>query len=255
MLYDVLIPYLDAIPTLSFLAWFMIIYLLLHPVVHNILLKSQKYSSFPYERQSYILCNVMEVTVLIGLTYICLASLWRDEINLIDVIDTVSLKHTTQAIINIGTMYAMKDVAELFVNKKIGKSTIVHHCCVIMAYLYTLRVLTTDFNTEGIFKCFIAYAIKSTLDFPYKLHLALRFFIDKNGSFNKIFNRYVFYHNFLCMCINFSWQTFYFFNLITTLYSDGTSLLKLLISGMVYLVLMAGWLNEEYVLMGHLSKF
>ena len=62
-------------------------------------------------------------------------------------------------VINLSTMYATKDTVELFVNKRIANSTILHHIGVICAYLYCLSVLTTsEFNTEGIFKNFIVYA-------------------------------------------------------------------------------------------------
>merc|ERR1719347_156205 len=121
-----------------------------------------------------------------------------------------------------------------------------------MAYIYVLRVLTTDLNVEGIFKCFIGYAAFTTLDFPYEIYLALRFFIDKKGRLNDICKRYTFLHNFLCVFSNFSWQTFYFIKLISTFYNSGSGIITLLLSGLVYSVLMAGWVQEEYVVMDHL---
>jgi len=251
MLYDALFHFLDSIPTITFLVWFLVVYLLFHPVLYNILLRSPKYVSISYEKQSYILCNIMEVLVLVIITYIAFVAIWRKDISFLD---TANHRQNPQVMINIATMYTMKDVVEMFVNKKIAKSTIVHHICVIMAYFYVLRVLTTDYNVEGIFKCFIAYAAFTTLDFPYEIYLALRFFIDKNGRFNNICKKYAFFHNFCCVLMNFSWQTFYFIRLIASFYQVGSSVLTLAVSGLVYLVLMAGWAQEEYVVMDHLWK-
>eukprot|EP00092_Neocalanus_flemingeri_P094722 GFUD01120463.1.p1 GENE.GFUD01120463.1~~GFUD01120463.1.p1 ORF type:complete len:153 (-),score=34.96 GFUD01120463.1:54-512(-) len=151
-------------------------------------------------------------------------------------------------------MYTVKDVVELFVNKKIAKSTIVHHICVILAYFYVIRVLTTDYNVEGIFKCFIAYAAFTTLNFPYKIYLAVRFFIDRYGRLNNLLKKYAFCYKFMCVAVNFTWQTFYFIKLISTFYYTGSSILILQITSMVYLFLMAGWVQEEYVVMDHLWK-
>ena len=98
MLYDVLFKFLDSIPTLTFLTWFLIVYLLLHPVLYTILMKSQKYASVTYDKQSYILCNIMEVMVLVIITYIALMALWREDINLVD---TGNHKQNPQIMINI----------------------------------------------------------------------------------------------------------------------------------------------------------
>merc|ERR1712183_1004139 len=97
----------------------------------------------------------MEVLVQAFISYIGITALWRQDTNLVD---TSNHRQNPQIMINIATIYTMKDVLEMFVNKRIGKSTIIHHICVIVAYFYVLRILTTDFNVEGFFKCFIAYA-------------------------------------------------------------------------------------------------
>merc|ERR1712106_1262856 len=222
----------------------------MHPLVFHMLLMSQKYASVTYDKQSYILCNILEVIVLVIITYIAIVAIWREDINLVD---TANHKQNPQ-MINIATMYTMKDVVEMFVNKRIGKSTIVHHICVIMAYFYVIRVLTTDFNVEGIFKCFIGYGGFTTLAFPYKVYLSLRFFIDRNGKLNNFCKKYAFFHKLLLVSVNITWQTFYFIKLIITFYSTGSTILTLLISGLVYMVLMAGWVQEEYVVLDHIWK-
>merc|ERR1711874_666845 len=149
-------------------------------------------------------------------------------------LDTTNHKQNPQVMINMATMYTLKDVVELFVNKKIAKTTIIHHLCVIMAYFYVLKVITTDFNVEGFFKCFIGYAAFTTMNFPYKIYLSLRFFIDRTGSINKFCKTFAFFHKILCVSVNFSWQTFYFIKLITIFYFTGSSIFSLILSGFLY---------------------
>ena len=54
--------------------------------------------------------------------------------------------------INMATVYVVKDVVELFTNKLISHTTVVHHVCVVLAYLHVINVLHGDYNVEGIFK-------------------------------------------------------------------------------------------------------
>ena len=157
--------------------------------------------------------------------------------------------------INLATMYVTKDVVEMFVNKKIALTTMVHHGGVICAYFYTLYVLNTNFNVEGIFKCFLGYAAFTSLDFPYEIYLALRFFINRAGRFNHFLKQYVFGHNFLCVICNFSWQTYYFTTLIISFHSDGIGFVTILISIVIYATLLSGWIQEEIVLMKHLWNY
>lgn len=251
MLYDFLFKFLDSIPTISFLVWFLFLLVLVYHMTQTILLKSLKYSVLSHEKQSAILCNILEVMVLVFITYIALIALWRKDVN---IIDTANHKQNPQIMINIATMYTMKDVVDLVFNKKIARTTIIHHLCVIMAYLHVLRVLTTDFNVEGVFKCFIGYAVFTTFNFPYKVYLALRFFIDRSGSLNSFCKRFAFFHKMLCVSVNFSWQTFYFIKLLTIFYYTGSSVLTLLLSCILYTVLMAGWIREECVVVEHLRR-
>ena len=44
-----------------------------------------------------------------------------------------------QIMLNMATMYASKDLVGLLLNRRIAKTTVVHHICVFMAYLYVLR--------------------------------------------------------------------------------------------------------------------
>ena len=157
-------------------------------------------------------------------------------------------------VINLSTMYATKDTVELFVNKRIANSTILHHIGVICAYLYCLSVLTTsEFNTEGIFKNFIGYAGFTCLDFPYEIFLAIRFFISRTGRLIHCLKRYVFLHNLVCVGCNFSWQTFYLLKLLHYFHNSGSGLqLPVFLSVATFFTLLSGWVQEEIVLMKHL---
>ena len=156
-------------------------------------------------------------------------------------------------VINLSTMYATKDTVELFVNKRIANSTILHHIGVICAYLYCLSVLTTsEFNTEGIFKNFIVYAGFACLDLPFKIFLAVRFFVSRTGRPIHHLKRFCFLPHLFCLGCNFSWQTFYLLKRLHCFYSSGTGLqLPLVLSVVTFFTLLSGWIQEEIVMMRH----
>lgn len=54
--------------------------------------------------------------------------------------------------INMATVYTVKDMVEMVSNKMISRTTLLHHMCVVLAYGHVLSVLHTDYNVEGIFK-------------------------------------------------------------------------------------------------------
>ena len=251
MLYDYFFHLLDSVPTFNFLTIFLLIFILIHHLVYNILKKSLKYNLLNYEKQSGILCNIMEVFVALFITFIGLSALWRKDVSLVN---TDKHKPNPQIMINLATMYVVKDVVEIFVNKKIHTTTVIHHVCVVLAYFHVIRVLSTDYNVEGIFKCFIGYAGFTVLNFPYKIYLALRFFLTRSSNINNYCKRYTLYHKLLCVCINFTWQTFYFFKLLFIFYGTGYSILMLLLSLMFYSLLMSAWIVEECVVMDYLRR-
>ena len=57
----------------------------------------------------------------------------------ISMVDTRNHAPNPQIMINMASMYVGKDVANLIINKRIAKTTIIHHICVIFAYGYVLR--------------------------------------------------------------------------------------------------------------------
>ena len=60
-----------------------------------------------------------------------------------------------QVMINMATVYCVKDMVEMVRNKLMTRTTLVHHSCVILAYCHVLTILHDDYNVEGIFKVII----------------------------------------------------------------------------------------------------
>ena len=168
--------------------------------------------------------------------------------------DTKNNNQNPQIMINMATMYTIKDIVEIFLNKRIKRSTIVHHMCVIIAYIYVVQVLTTDASMEAVFKCLIGYGIFTTLDFPYDIYLALRFFIHKQGHLHHIFKHCIFLHNAVCLFLNLSWQIFFLTSSPSTFYNPSSSIPTMLVSVLVYFLLMAGWVQEEFIVFDHVWK-
>ena len=162
----------------------------------------------------------------------------------VSLLDTSAHAPNPQIMVNMATMYAGKDLVGLLLNKKIAKTTVVHHICVFMAYFYVLSVITDDYRQEGIFKSFIAYASFTTLDFPYELFLAVRFFISRDGVVSTLLKRYALLHNIFCVTSNMVWQLCY----LVKLYSLGILYRNIIF----YLILIVGWVQEERVVMLHL---
>ena len=96
------------------------------------------------------------------------------------------------------------------------------------------------------FKSFIAYASFTTLDFPFELYLWVRYFVPRAGAVDTLMRRYVLLHNIVIVSCNMLWQARYLLHL-HSLGILGTNVLG-------YLVLFAGWVQEEYVVMDFLFR-
>ena len=57
----------------------------------------------------------------------------------VSMLDTAAHAPNPQVMLNIATMYACKDLTGLLINRRLAKTTLIHHLCVFMAYLYVLR--------------------------------------------------------------------------------------------------------------------
>ena len=72
----------------------------------------------------------------VSFSYIGITALLEGDIS---ITDTQRHAPNPQIMINMATMYVGKDVANLLINKRIAKTTVLHHVCVIFAYGYVLR--------------------------------------------------------------------------------------------------------------------
>ena len=245
MLYDAIFQFIDSVPTLTFLFGFSIFYMILFGFLYLILLESKIFASSTSVRQTYILCKIMNGLVRLFLVYVAIMALWRKDIHMFN---TGSHQQTPQIMINLSTMYTWRVFIELFLYRKNAKSTIIHHVCVIVAYIYVISVLTEDYNVEGIFKNFIGYAGFTTFLIALDPYCAFRFFIDKNGRFNYMFKRFALINQLMYFICNYSWQIFYIIKLLFHKSAKSSSPLILLAYGIFYFLLMAGWIQEEFVI-------
>ena len=85
---------------------------------------------------------------------------------------------TIQVMINMATVYCVKDILEMFINKKITRTTILHHTCVILAYCHVLSVLHGDYNVEGIFKVITKYSVFYPYLNKYDIHFSVSYTME-----------------------------------------------------------------------------
>ena len=57
----------------------------------------------------------------------------------ISVMDTRKHDDNVQVLVNMATMYVTKDLTRILLNRRIASTTVIHHICVFMAYVYVLR--------------------------------------------------------------------------------------------------------------------
>lgn len=57
----------------------------------------------------------------------------------VSMLDTMRHAPNPQIMINMATMYVVKDLANILINKRIAPTTVIHHICVFIAYVYVLR--------------------------------------------------------------------------------------------------------------------
>ena len=66
----------------------------------------------------------------------------------VSMLDTMRHAPNPQIMINMATMYTVKDLVEILVNQMISRTTIVHHTCVLLAYSHVVTILQGDYNVE-----------------------------------------------------------------------------------------------------------
>ena len=74
-------------------------------------------------------------------------ALYRGDVSILD-----TMKHAPnpQIMINMATMYAVKDLANILINKRIAATTVLHHLCVFIAYVYVTRYQHPEEHSQEI---------------------------------------------------------------------------------------------------------
>ena len=69
-------------------------------------------------------------------SWFALTAVSRGQIN---ILDTSRHADNVQVLVNMASMYVTKDLARILINRRIAKTTVLHHVCVFIAYGYVLR--------------------------------------------------------------------------------------------------------------------
>jgi len=247
MVYCYIFYFFDAIPTISFSIHFTIIYFALHYFVYKILQRlSKRFNSVSYDKQTSILVNLLE-SILLGLmSYVGVMALYHGDLN---IFNTRQFAPNPQIMINMATMYTVKDLASLLINKRMASTTVLHHICVFLAYFYVLSILCDEDrwrSEEGFFKCFIAHASFTMFAFPVDMYFAVRFFINREGFLNYVLKRFCLVYNIICVSVNLLWQAGYL------VYLNSIGMIGAYLP--IYVILFLAWTWEEYIVMIYLFK-
>ena len=78
------------------------------------------------------------------ISWFALTAVSRGQIN---ILDTRRHADNVQVLVNMASMYVTKDLARILINRRIAKTTVIHHVCVFIAYGYVLRSSETKINT------------------------------------------------------------------------------------------------------------
>ena len=65
MIYEYLFNFFDSVSTGAFIVWFVLIYFSLHYLVHKVLLRNAMFRSFNFDKQTSILTDMMESSLLV----------------------------------------------------------------------------------------------------------------------------------------------------------------------------------------------
>ena len=184
----------------------------------------------------------------------------------LNIFNTRQFAPNPQIMINMATMYTVKDLASLLINKRIASTTVLPHICVFLAYFYVLRFvfrklgffITTSYDfsilcdedrwrsEEGFFKCFIAHASFTMFAFPVDMYFAVRFFINREGFLNYVLKRFCLVYNIICVSVNLLWQAGYL------IYLNSIGMMGAYLP--IYVILFLAWTWEEYIVMIYLFK-
>ena len=226
---------------------------------------SIKFKSLQQKRKYYIVSNILKSGVLCGLSVLSYSVLFgKDSIVYLPVIDIP--RPTIQLVKNLTCIYTITDIIPTLLNREVMmKSTIIHHLCVMGAYVY---ISLSPWQTEGIERGLFMYGIFSAYAFLVNFFLGARYLFDKEDTtlgttptFKQKMYRFIKKSSLLTYVlsctVNWLWQLKYFIYLIGYKYSLKrlswyTGIDTCLLS--FYIIMIYSWINDDIVLMKYLSK-
>jgi hypothetical protein len=167
-------------------------------VFHRVMLSgSPAYAAIPAkEKQFYVLSNLIKAAVLAALVPHSLLTLY--EVVTYNRWDNTSIR-------NLGSLYAMTDLVSLILVRRMGRSTIIHHVCVVLFNIYSMM---NDYTQPTVCRCVMVYAIFSSWAYLVNLLLATRFLgLSKGVTRALTAISFVIYS--LSCAINWTWQVYY----------------------------------------------
>ena len=224
------------------------IYFCTYPILKYTLEKNnKKFDEYSDGRKYYILSNIMKSGVLSVISIIFLENIITNKIN---IIQTKNWEAQKNLFLKISALYTITDTVSLVVNReKMMWSTIIHHICVGLSYMY---INNSNFSNEGIYKGFLIYGGFSSLAFLVNFYLGSRFII-KSETTKKRLKKISGYSYVLSCAGNWGWQIFYINKLLYHYYihPQEVSLGKILGLGF-YSTMLKYWIEDDLILMKHL---
>ena len=225
-----------------------VLYLGFYPVLRFLLEKTNsKFSDYSTGRKYYILSNIMKSWVLSVLAVVFTKNVLNGTV---DIIHCTNWKPRRTFFLQMSALYTITDTMSLLVNReKMMLSTIVHHACVGLSYIY---INTLDFAEEGIYKGLIMYGGFSSLAFLVNFYLGSRFLIESEKNKKKL--QKLSGVSYVISCAgNWSWQLFYLIKLLVHYYSNPKKVQLNTVIGLIfYSTVLKYWIQDDLILMRHL---
>ena len=244
-IYNFLYNLFDSLNPLPFFICISIGYTLLFPISDFILINiSNTYYEYKKGRRCYILSNVLKALTLSFISIYFTMCVYYGDINLIN---TNNWGSNQKVLKNMVAVYAITDTIPLLIDReKMMFSTIIHHVCVFLSYIY---IVFSDLQQEGIFKSIIVYGGFSSLAYLVNLYLGCRFLINTDKY--KKYLKKIAGLSYISSCgFNWTWQIYYLILLLKYYYVNSMYLgyIKIIFLN----VLIINWIKDDLVLIKHL---
>ena len=130
--------------------------------------KSLKYCKLKYEKQTYVVANIVKSIILLCITPLCFIFLYKLFYGMSEEIYNYTFIITS--------IYASTDMVSLLLERGKKLSTIYHHIFVQLASVTCISLGT--FNTVA--DIILIYGVFSTFAYLVNFYLAIRFLVDNN---------------------------------------------------------------------------